>query len=197
MHGLLIWAVLGIGREADFRSYVAFVTAGMLLLTSVVTGWLIYHDPLRKIIPCAPNGKLDLRGPDGSPICFYARFRVDRPSGGLLPAGVLRMTPLTAGLAMVLVRGLPDSTALLLLFPGVLFSTVAAMAAGANCSYLVATWHWEQEAWEIDPCEAALKRSAGYPSAARCPGGDHTRPRASTPSSCSTIALNCQQTVDC
>jgi hypothetical protein len=47
---------------------------------------------------------------------------------------------------MALVRGLPDSTELLvLLLPGVVVSVVSAMAAGANCSYLIATWRWERE----------------------------------------------------
>ena len=145
-YGLLIWAVLSIGKEAEFGGYVAFVTAGMLALTAVVTGWLTYRNPLRKVIPCAPNGRLDPRTGWVTDL-FYAH-RADRRNtvSGPLPSWVLRLAPLTAGLAMALVRGLPDSTELLvLLFPGVLFSAIAAMAAGASCSYLIATWRWEQE----------------------------------------------------
>jgi hypothetical protein len=146
IYGMLIWAVLSVGKEATFGRYVAFVTAGMLLLTAVVTGWLTYRNPLRKVIPCAPNGKLDPKTGWVTDL-FYA-YQADRrhTASGPLPGWVLRLAPLTAGLAMALVRGLPGSTALLvLLFPGVLFSAVATMAAGATCSYLIATWRWEQE----------------------------------------------------
>lgn len=144
--GVLIWAVLGIGKEAEFGGYVAFVTTGMLALTAVVTGWLTYRNPLRKVIPCAPNGRLDPRTGWVTDLFYAHRTDHRNTVSGPLPSWVLRLAPLTAGLAMALVRGLPDSTELLvLLFPGVLFSAVAAMAAGASCSYLIATWRWEQE----------------------------------------------------
>jgi len=142
--GVLTWAVLVFGK-AELNCYMGLVIAIMLILIAVVSGVLLFRDPQRAEMPCGPRGKLDLRtGLIVDPFFSETTPRPDRRSE-TVPGWVLRTMPLVAGLSLALVRGLPDSTEMLfLLIPGVGMSALTAGAAGAACSYLIATLRWER-----------------------------------------------------
>ena len=63
---------------------------------------------------------------------------------------ILSLSPLIAGLSMMVVGGLPDDAAMMLfLLPGVIFAVLMTWFAAKSASFLVGTIRWER-GWQAN-----------------------------------------------
>lgn len=143
---LLTWSLLVLAWGQSSAVFAAATIATMLIGFGAVTLFRDRRNPKRVRLPCATIGKLD---PNTGLIVdprYMDRTPADAQRGNAVARAVLSLAPLIAGLSMMLVRGLPDDAAmLLLLFPGALFAVMMTWFAAKYVSFLIGTIHWERE----------------------------------------------------
>ncbi len=143
---LLTWSVLVLAWGQDSAVLAATTITAMLISFGAITVFRDRRNPKRVRLPCAAIGKMDpYTGLIVDPR-YIDRTPADAQRGNTATRAVLSLAPLIAGLSMMLVRGLPDDAAiLLLLFPGILFAVMMTWFAAKYVSFLIGTIHWERE----------------------------------------------------
>ncbi len=146
VYGTLLWAVVTLDRSYDFKLFASLVIVVMLIALVIGAYRISQKRHQRAQMPYGPVGTLDrktgLVDPTISPPNIQRhQDRLEKQS-----ALLWRLAPLTAGLAMLLVRGLPASAdEVLVAIVAFTFAVLGAGGAGGYYFYLVASRRWEQE----------------------------------------------------
>jgi len=146
VYGTLLWAVVTLDRSYDFKLFASLVIAVMLIALVIGAYRISQRRHQRTQMPYGPVGTLDKKSglidPTISPPNIQSRQdRLEKRSVLLW-----RLAPLTAGLAMLLVRGLPRSgNAALVAIVALGFAVLGAIGLGGYCFFVVASKRWEQE----------------------------------------------------
>ncbi|MFZ1709441.1 MAG: hypothetical protein WAW20_12725 [Anaerolineae bacterium] len=145
-YGTVAWYVLTWGMVDSLSMIVGF---GMLVVLSVVglqTYEITLKSPEREKMPHEIIGILDQTTGviDLSTEAFSVQTRAKNIKRSTTLA--LRLAPLVGGISLLIVRSLPvTGDLILLLVVAFVFTTIGAIGAGSNLSYIVASRRWEQE----------------------------------------------------
>lgn len=143
---LLTWRLLVLAWGAANAVFAGIIVLVMFVGFGIVIYGKDRRNPRRMLLPCAATGKLDLKtGLIVDPRFVDNATEYDHQRNAALRA-VLSLSPLIAGLSMMLVRGLPDANALFLfLAPGIFIAALMTWFAFKTLSFLVGTVLWERE----------------------------------------------------
>lgn len=145
VHGSAFWTVVSHNQLGGLKLLAGMIT-GILLL---VLGIGVYRTNWKRSyfaeMPYGPVGVLDSTTGLVDPARSPRHVQDHRGKAEQQYALLWRLAPLTAGLSMLLVRGLPRSSIAALV--GVIafgFAAFGAMGAGGYSFFLVASWRWER-----------------------------------------------------
>lgn len=143
---LLTWSLLVLAWGQGSAVLAAATITAMLIGFGAVTVVRDRRNPKRVRLPCAAIGKMDQNTGLITDPRYIDRTPVAAQQGNAATKAVLSLAPLIAGLSMMLVRGLPDDAAiLLLLFPGTLFAVMMTWFVAKSMSFLIGTLRWERD----------------------------------------------------
>lgn len=139
------WSVVGHAWGQNAQVLASVVISILLIFVSGLTYVLERRNPQRAWRPYGPVGRLN---PNTGVIVDLTDLEparwLETPNTERLKQ-VIKLSPLIAGLTMLLARSLPNSLALLVLVPlGLILSSITARFAAMFLGYAVSTLCWEQ-----------------------------------------------------
>ena len=142
---VLTWDVLLLAWGESSAVFAGVLIAAMLVSFGAITYIRDRRNPKRVRLPCAATGKMDPKTGLIVDPRYVDKTPEARQQGSVVLRAILGLTPLIAGLSMIVVRGLSDDVAVLLfLLPGVIFSVLMTWFAAKSASFLVGTIRWER-----------------------------------------------------
>ncbi len=142
---VLTWDVLLLAWGESSAVFAGVLIAAMLVSFGAITYIRDRRNPKRVRLPCAATGKMDSK----TGLIVDPRYMDKTPEGEQQGNSALRailsLSPLIAGLSVMVVGGLPDDAAMMLfLFPGIFIAVFMTWAAAKSASFLVGTIRWER-----------------------------------------------------
>jgi len=146
VHGTLLWTVLALDRSYDFKLFAGLVTGGMFVALAVGAYRINQRRYQHTQMPCGPVGVLDKKTGLVDPTLSPPNIQRQQDRLEKLSVLLWRLAPLTAGLVMLLVRGLPASAdEVLVAIVAFTFAALGAGGAGGLYFFLVTSKYWEQQ----------------------------------------------------
>lgn len=146
VYGSLLWAVFTYDQPYKFKLFAGLVMGAMLVALGVGAYRVNQKRPYLAEMPYGPVGILDNKTGLVDPAVSPPLIQRSRDKAEKQYALLWRLAPLTAGLSMLLVRGLPASGKAVLV--AIIALVIAAGYAGVTGSvyfYIIASWRWEQQ----------------------------------------------------
>jgi hypothetical protein len=142
----LLWAVLTHDQPYEFKLLAGLVIGPMLGALGIGVYRVNQKRPYLAEMPYGPTGTLNKKTGLVDPTVSPPLIQRSRDKAEKQYALLWRLAPLTAGLSMLLARGLPASgIAVVVAIIALVTSAGAAGAAGGMCFYVVASRRWEQQ----------------------------------------------------
>ena len=142
---VLTWDVLLLAWGESSAVFAGVLIAAMLVSFGAITYIRDRRNPKRVRLPCATIGKMDPKTGLIVDPRYMDKTLEDTQQGGAALRTILGLTPLIAGLSIMVVRGLPDDVAVLLfLLPGVFIAVFMTWMLAKSTSFLVGTIRWER-----------------------------------------------------
>lgn len=143
---MLAWSVTVLAWGQKGQVLAAVVIAAMLLGYGTLVFIGSYRSPQRERMPYGGVGKMNQK----TGAIIDPRYVEISPEAQAKSAEgvrtVVRLSPLIAGLTMLLVRSLSANVEVLLFIPlGLFLAAVATSVAASQTSYAVSTAHWERQ----------------------------------------------------